>query len=184
MLVNVRILLASLLITATLGCSRPSLPSLPNPNTVSAKTVSHQERDSARQQLDLIPPPSKNRYKTIRTLDSWENPYLTVQGDMLTLHITRPDANPSTIGLGTIMRPTAARRETINVAPADLAAALIAIPNDAWPYGRVMAVEEAHNTPIKARPNVRRNLEATMATLTDLGIVVDEWTEQGPATLR
>ena len=181
MVISVRILLASLIVTAALGCSAPTMPT---PNTVSAKSASHQERDTARAQLDLIPPPSKNRYKTIRTLDGWENPYLTVQGEMLTLHITRPDANPSNLGVGTILRPASARRETINVNPADLATALTAIPQDAWPYGRVIAVEEAHNTPVKARPQVRRNMEAAMTTLTDLGIIVDEWTDQGPATLR
>ena len=46
-----------------------------------------------------------------------------------------------------------------------------------WPYGRVVAVEEAHEVPASARPEVRRNMETVMKTLSDLGVVVYEWNE-------
>ena len=61
-----------------------------------------------------------------------------------------------------------------------LGEALRSIPRDAWPYGRVAAVEEAHKIPEGGRPQVRRTMEATMKTLGDLGIVVYEWNENGP----
>ncbi len=35
--------------------------------------------------------------------------------------------------------------------------------------GRVIAIEEAHDTPPSARPQVRRNMEAAMQSLSDLG---------------
>jgi hypothetical protein len=41
----------------------------------------------------------------------------------------------------------------------------------------VIAIEEAHDTPPSARPQMRRNMEAAMQSLSDLGIVVYEWTE-------
>ena len=34
-----------------------------------------------------------------------------------------------------------------------------------WPYGRVVAVEEAHEVPVKARPEVRRNVERVIKML-------------------
>ena len=70
--------------------------------------------------------------------------------------------------------------QDLNVAPEKLGEALRAIPHSAWPYGRVAAVEEAHKTPASGLPSVRRNMEAAMKTLNDLGIVVYEWNETGP----
>jgi len=120
--------------------------------------------DAARQQMSLIPPPSKSRYMAVHSLTTWENPYLTVQQNIATLHVTVADENPSSLGSGGMLRP---------------AAALSAIPESSWPYGRVVAVEEAHETPPSARPAVRRNVEATLKALGDLGIVVYEWNEGG-----
>jgi hypothetical protein len=100
---------------------------------------------------------------------------------MVTLHVTMADANTSTLGSGGILRPVGARRQDLNVRTADLASAINAIPQTAWPYGRVVAVEEAHNTPAAARPEVRRNEETAMKTLNDIGVVAYEWQEGGPA---
>lgn len=135
--------------------------------------------DQIRQQLDQIPPPSKTRYLAIKDLNAWENPYLTVQGQMVTLHVMAADANTSAMGNGGILRPVGARRQDLNVRTEDLPAALNAVPENYWPYGRVVAVEEAHDTPSSARPQVRRNAETAMKILGDLGVVVYEWQENG-----
>jgi hypothetical protein len=135
--------------------------------------------ESARQQLDLIPPPSKARYTAVRSLESWENPYLTVQGNMVTLHVLLADSNTSTLGQGGLLRPVAARRRNLDVRLSDLPTALNAIPESAWPYGRVLAIEEAHDTPVSDRPMVRRNMESVIKTLNDLGVVVYEWGNTG-----
>jgi hypothetical protein len=142
-------------------------------------TASPQQVELARQQLDLIPPPSKTRYMAVHSLSGWENPYLTVQENMATLHVTLADANPSELGVGGMLRPVAARRQDLTMRVSDLPAALNAVPENSWPYGRVVAVEEAHDTPASARPAVRRNMEAAMKTLGDLGVVVYEWNEGG-----
>jgi hypothetical protein len=135
--------------------------------------------DAARQQMESIPLPSKSRYLAVRTLTSWENPYLTVQDNMVTLHVTLADPNTSTIGQGGMLRPVGARRQDLNVRVGDLPAALNAVPENTWPYGRVIAIEEAHDIPAAARPQVRRTMEATIKTLGDLGVVVYEWNDGG-----
>ena len=156
-----------------IGCNRSAGAATTAPNP--------QEVESARQQMELIPPPSKSRYMEIHSLTSWENPYITVQENMATLHITLADANPSTVGTGGMLRPVAARRQDVSIRAKDLPAALNAIPENSWPYGRVVAIEEAHNVPAAERPAVRRNVEATIRTLNDLGVVVYEWNENaGP----
>lgn len=135
--------------------------------------------DQVRQQLDFIPPPSKTRYMAVRSLAAWENPYLTVQGHMVTLHVTLADANTSGLGQGGLLRPAAARLQSLNVAVGALPAALNAVPSTSWPYGRVVAVEEAHNIPERDRPEVRRTLETVVKSLSDLDVVVYEWQEGG-----
>jgi hypothetical protein len=159
------------------GCSRS-----PSASTPSASTLAEQRRealDAARQQLDLIPPPSKTRYMAVHSLTSWENPYITVQGGMVTLHVLMADANPSALGQGGMLRPVGARRQNLDVRVSDLPTALNAIPQSAWPYGRVIAVEEAHEIPVSARPQVRRNVETVLRALGDLGVVAYEWTDTG-----
>ena len=170
-------LFLALFALALAGCT--SSPFTPAP-TDSKVQLRHQT-DQIRAELELIPLPSKARYLAVRSLTIWENPYLTVQGSMVTLHVTLADGNTSDLGKGGILRPVGARRQELNVRTADLPAALNAIPQSAWPYGRVVAVEEAHDAPKSAEPELRRNLETTLKTLGDLGIIAYEWQDNGPA---
>jgi hypothetical protein len=164
----------------TAGCSRSAVvPDAAPTNPAQPQAEQRAQTELIRQQLDLIPPPSKSRYLAIRSLTTWENPYITVQGSMLTLHVTLADANTSDLGAGGILRPVGARRQDLNIRTADLPSALNAVPQTAWPYGRVIAIEEAHETPASARPQVRRNMETAMNLLNDLGMVVYEWPESG-----
>lgn len=126
---------------------------------------------TSREQMELIPPPSKNRFMTVRSLDSWQNPYLIVQAGMLELHVTVADANPSSFGAGGMLRPPGARRQELNVSLAKLSDAVTAIPQSAWPYGRVVAITEAAKTPASVLPTVRRNMELAVGTLNELGVV-------------
>jgi len=95
--------------------------------------------------------------------------------DMLILRILLPDANPSPAGQGTLLRPEAARRQELQLRLSDLDKAVAAIPAGAWRYGRVIAVAESPSAPAKDRPAVRRNVEAVIRQLNDLGVVVEEW---------
>jgi hypothetical protein len=172
------------LIPALLAASLAGCNSSPLPTSLSTAAQRRQLTESVRADLEQIPPPVKSKYLNIHTLTSWQNPYLTIQGAMVTLHVTVADANTSTIGEGSILRPVGARRQDLNVRTADLPAALNAIPREgadnSWPYGRVVSVEEAHNAPKSAEPELRRNMEATIKILNDLGIVVYEWQDNNP----
>jgi len=135
------------------------------------------ELEDQRTQLQQIPAPAKSTYMAVRNFDSWQNPYLTVQSNMVELHVTRGDANPSSLGVGGMLRPVGARREELNIGMDKLGEAVSSVPADAWPYGRVVAIEEAHHVPASAEPAVRRNMEATVAKLNDLGVVVYDLAE-------
>ena len=132
-----------------------------------------------RLQLSDIPTPLKSQYLTVHSLSGWSNPYVTVQQSMLTLHVTLADANTSALGEGGMLRPRAARQQSLTIRVGELPVALNAVPRSAWPYGRVIAVEEAHNTPRTAEAEVRRTVEGVMRTLSDLGVVAYEWPEGG-----
>jgi hypothetical protein len=132
-------------------------------------------RDQQRAALSRIPLPTKSLYVDIHEPAAWANPFLTVQGDTVDIRIVLADANPSTAGKGTLLRPAAARRQELQVRPADLAAAVVALPDSAWPYGRVLAIAESPTAAPKDRPQIRRNVEAAIQQLNDIGIVVQEW---------
>jgi hypothetical protein len=133
------------------------------------------ERDQQRAALALIPLPTKSMYVDVREQGAWANPFLSVDTETISLRITLADANPSALGKGTMLRPVAARRQEVQLQPADMAQALIALPAGAWRYGRVVAVGESPQASRKDRPKLRRNVEAVIQQLNDLGIVVEEW---------
>jgi len=132
-------------------------------------------RDRQRGALSAIPLPTKSMYVDVHEPGAWANPFLSVNADTVTLRITLADANPSSVGKGTMLRPEAARRQEAQLRPDDLAEALIALPPGAWRYGRVIAVAESPLANKKDRPKVRRNVEAAIQQLNDLGVVVEEW---------
>jgi hypothetical protein len=133
------------------------------------------ERDQERAQLEQIPLPTKSLYIDIHDPAAWANPFLSVGAETLTLRITPPDANPSPVGQGTMLRPVAARRQELQLRLSDLDQAVAAIPAGAWRYGRVIAIAESPSAAPKDRPKVRRNVEAVIRELNDLGVVVEEW---------
>ena len=131
--------------------------------------------DLQRAQLARIPLPTKSLYVDVHEPGAWANPFLSVDADSLNLRVTMADANPSSVGRGTMLRPEAARRQELQLRPADLADALVALPPGAWRYGRVVAVAESPLASRKDRPKVRRNVEAAIQQLNDMGLVVEEW---------
>lgn len=133
------------------------------------------ERDTERAQLDKIPLPTKSLYVDVHDSSAWANPFLSVGPDVITLRIILPDSNPSPAGQGGVLRPEAARRQELQIRLSDLDKAIVAIPAGAWRYGRVIAVAESSSAAAKDRPVIRRNVEAAIRELNDLGVVVEEW---------
>jgi hypothetical protein len=142
-----------------------------------AQTVSAQ-RDQQRAQLARIALPTKSRYVDIHEPGAWANPFLSFDSRMINLRVTFEDANTSSLGQGGLLRPVAARRQEVQIRQDKLVDALIALPPGAWPYGRVVAIEESPLADKKARPAIRRQIEAAIQQLNDLGVVVEEWPER------
>lgn len=132
-------------------------------------------RDQQRQELSHIPLPTKSMYVDVHDPSAWSNPFLAVGADEITLRIVQVDANTSDVGRGTMLRPEAARRQEIQIRPNDLSEAMVALPQGAWRYGRVVAVAEMPGSAQKDRAKMRRNVETAIQQLNDLGIVVEEW---------
>ena len=113
----------------------------------------------------------------IHSLSSWENPYLTIEENGATLHVAHSSATASESGSQASLQTVALQRQEMNLRICDLPTALNSLPEDEWPYGRVVALEEEHDEMATSRPSVRRNVEATIKTLGDLGVVVYEWND-------
>lgn len=163
-------LLSTLPLTLALsGCHNTQAASQ---NVADARANQRALEASERQQLEMIPPPAKSRFMAVHSVDSWENPSITVQPAMLELRVTLGDPNPSPVGAGGMLRPVAARQQELNISMDKLDEAVSSIPQSAWPYGRVVDLEEAAKTPAAIEPQVRRNLEVAIRKLNDLGVVV------------
>ncbi len=133
------------------------------------------ERDRERAELAKIPLPTKSMYINVHEPSQWANPFISADADYLTLRVIMADPNPGAGATGTLLRPEGARRQELQIRPADLADALLALPPSAWRYGRVVAIAESPIADKKKRPVVRRNVEAAIQKLNDLEVVVDEW---------
>ena len=139
-----------------------------------ARTLAKNE-STARVALEQIPPPLKHRYLNVHSTDAWENPFLTVHRDSLTLRVIFPQQTSSPVDGGTMLHPEAARKQELEIRMNDLPEALAAVPDFAWPYGRVVAIEESPTAARQDRVQVRRNVEAAIRVVNDLDVVVDEW---------
>jgi hypothetical protein len=168
-IVNIRTLIpATLLVCLLQGCHANP----PSKAAEQSRADQRAELETQREQLDMVPPPSKTLYMAVHSFESWQNPYLTIQTGMIELHVTLADGNTSTLGVGGMLRPVGARRQELNISLDTLGEAMAAIPQSAWPYGRVVAIEEAHKVPPAAQPAIRRSMELAIARLNDLGVEV------------
>lgn len=177
----------ALLLASLTACSRST------PHPVSSIEAAAKAREEAaakaraqaaalagdRQELDAIPLPSKNVYMGIHTRASWQNPFLIVTKSTVSLSILYPDYGPAHAPGDELLRPQAARHRELELRLSELPEALVAVPQNTWPYGRVIAVEEDPAAPREDRPQVRRNLEATEQVLSDLGVVAWDWPTPG-----
>lgn len=104
-----------------------------------------------------IKPAVAERYKAIRNANKWENPYLMVGPDNIVVR-----AN----GLAGIKI----------VLPDALEQTLLELPVTAWPYGKVVAVQENGDRTDKSDDKpIADNVASVRATLKKLGVTFDKW---------
>jgi len=167
------------------GCKGPAPSTEPSRATVrQARQARESKMDAARQELEQIPPPSKNRYLSVHSKEAYGNPFLVVHVQTVTMTAIYRDQSPNSFDAGGLLRPAKARRQEIDVRLDDLPQALSSLSPDVWPYGRVVAIEESPTAPKTERVTIRRNVESAIQILNDLGVVVDEWTGSTGALLR
>jgi hypothetical protein len=129
---------------------------------------------AARQELAQVPPPLKSVYLNIDQEPQWQNPYLSIEQNMIQLRIYLPDENASPVDRGGLTRMRSARKQVVNIRLAELPQALSSLPDGAWPYGRVVAIGREKETP-QNRAWFPNHLEITVRALEDMGVVVDDW---------
>ena len=134
-------------------------------------------RNDARQQLNDIALPVKDRYLTMDQESQWQNPFLTVESNMIQIRIYLADENGSEVDRGGLTRLSAARKHILNIRLKDLPKALVSFPDGAWPYGRVIAVREDVETQ-QNQKRLRSNLAVTLSALHDMGVIADDWTSR------
>jgi hypothetical protein len=177
-------LLCALLCGVT-GCKGAAPNSAPSRAEVRQERHAQQSKmDAARQELEQIPPPSKNRYLSVHSKEAYGNPFLVVHVQTITMTIVYRDQSPDSFDAGGLLRPAKARRQEVDLRLDDLPRALSSLSPDVWPYGRVVGIEESPTAPKSERVAIRRNVESAIQILNDLGVVVDEWTGSNGALLR
>jgi hypothetical protein len=105
-----------------------------------------------------IGPPVPEKYEAIRDAKDWLNPFLTLCADGVHLE-------------------AAAVKHTSLAPVSELRAALVALPVEAWPYGRVVAVQDCSaEAPESVYERIRR-LTSVGAELIALGVQIDRWSQ-------
>lgn len=191
-----QLILAAVVLSGMMGCTEHATEADKATAARDAATRQQQQDDAAAArkgiaaaegQLAQLPPPAKGRYLQVRTVDGWKNPFLIVSRKSVTLRFVDP-RNATDGAADTLPNGVLPNQKLIAVGPGrkqivlrliDLPEALAALPEGSWEYGRVVAVDEDPTTTRTERPQMRRNVEAVMALLNDLDVVVDEWPNNG-----
>ena len=104
---------------------------------------------------ERIPNADPTKYLGIREAKDWKNPYLIIRADGIVVSGLTPGGNP--------------------IAVESVAATLESLPDSAWPYGLVVAVQE---NGVRS-PGADRQIEANRASLIELlnrlGVLVNSW---------
>jgi hypothetical protein len=162
--------------TSSVAASGPAASAVAAQAAADSRKTARAAMDQERTELEQVPPPTKSHYLIVQTANAWQNPFIVVGTDKLKVEVLMGDSNPLP-GAGGLLRPAAARRNIIEIKTDDLGKMLSALPVNAWPYGRVVAIEESQQTARQDRIEMRRNMETTLQTLNSLGVVIHEWTE-------
>lgn len=104
---------------------------------------------------DRIPPVNHDAYRQVRDAKQWKNPYLVVHRNGIeVIGIT---------GKGAL------------IPVHTLAEVLKRLPNSAWPYGRVVAVQDSSIQATGDAPQIKANRKKLLRLLHEMQIEVDPW---------
>jgi hypothetical protein len=105
--------------------------------------------------LRAIPAVTDDRYRTMQDLKAWRNPYLIIRAD----------------GVGLL---DVSSHEEHRLKLEELPDALASLPPSAWPYGRIIAVQETSTRGSSAdKTQIRENRAKVAATLHALEIAIN-----------
>jgi hypothetical protein len=103
-----------------------------------------------------IPSADPKKYQGIRDGKDWRNPYLLVRADGIEIAGTANGGSP--------------------IAVESVAAALEGLPDSAWPYGLVVAIQDNGVVAAEAEGSrIETNRTSLVGILNELGVVVDFW---------
>jgi hypothetical protein len=112
-------------------------------------------KDDPAARLQAIPPADLATYMKVRDMRQWRNPFLILQKEGVALL-------------------DVANSEQRLLKPEELAGALAALPASAWPYGRVVAVQEGTPTGTEEeKADFRRNRAVIAGTLHEVHVVIN-----------
>ena len=106
--------------------------------------------------LQEIPAANPSQYRNKTANKDWKNPYLIVRED----------------GIGLL---DLSNNEIHILKPEEISAALAALPSSAWPYGRVVAVQEGKMSGIadSSKVQLRKNRALLAGTLEELKVAIN-----------
>lgn len=105
--------------------------------------------------IHQIPPANPQKYTGLRDLKAWRNPYLVVRID----------------GVGLL---DVSNNEQQIVNPDKLSEALAKLPASAWPYGRVVAVQETDaDSSAEDKVKLRKNRALVAGTLESMQVLIN-----------
>ena len=133
-------LLATLVLTA---CS--TAPKPPDPATLEA---------AAEAAIKAIPAADPSKYRDVRDMKKWRNPYLMITRDGAELFDFNND-------------------EIHHLKPEELIQALAKLPPSAWPYGRVVAAQENGVRAAGDDALIRKNRGIVAGTLESLQVLIN-----------
>jgi hypothetical protein len=126
------------------ACAKP-----PSAATQAAASVSPEAR------LQQIPPADPQKYAALKDMKAWRNPYLIVRLD----------------GVGLL---DVSNNEQQIVGPDKLPEALAKLPVSAWPYGRVVAIQEiSGNASEQDRATLRKNRALVAGSLESMKVEIN-----------
>lgn len=101
--------------------------------------------------------PSKDKYKDVRDAKDWMNPYLQACNHSVIVYLRALKPQPETVSIENVRR------------------GLLDVAVEAWPYGRVVALQSCSIGVPGGQQAQRDEMMQLESILTSLGLTIDRW---------